>query len=131
MRAFTGFLILLLAGCATAKTYVPGQSLVNEGNPTIRRDVLHVLSVYESALAPKCKLRVVDTQVIEAPKTLEIERGTDLVKAKWVERWTLDRCGSNVTYLIDFDAQGSRGTDIGVRIEDASLTNGVEEIRIK
>ena len=134
MRHIAGVLLLFLAGCASTQTrhsYVPGQSLVNVGDPRLARDVLHMLSVYEGGVAPGCKLVVVDTRLIEAPTTLGIERKTDLAMAKWSESWVLNRCGSNVAYRIDFDAQGSRGTDISARIESRALTNGVEEIRIK
>jgi hypothetical protein len=134
MRATIGILLLILAGCATTETqhaYVPGESLVNGSDPRLVKDVLYVLRFYEEALAPECKLKVVDTRLIELPTNVRIERKTELVVAKWSERWVLDRCGSNVAYRIDFDAQGSRGTDIAARIESAALTNGVEEIRIK
>ena len=133
MKTFSKLLIILvLAGCASRAqvSRLPGETVTNVTSATLRRDVLRTLWLSEHARhAPYPK--VVDTRIIEPPKTMIEERGTGLTFAKWTERWVLDRGSSNVTYKIYFDMQGRKGTDLGVMLEDPRLTIGVDVIDLK
>lgn len=113
---------LLLCGCASMPP-VPGQSLAN-GSPRLRRDTVNAVAAYEMVLAPyKGPLRIVDTQIVQPPNKIDVERATDFVETKWTERWVIQRGTTNFAYRIYFDAQGSRGTDIQVGQDRQDLTN--------
>ena len=124
--------LIVLCGCASLPARVPGQTLVN-GSPTLRRDAVRAVAIYEMALSPyKGSLRVIDTQIVEAPGAIGAEPGGDLVKAKWIERWVIQRGNTNFAYLVLFDAQGSRGTDITVGFDRPDFMKGparVMEVR--
>lgn len=105
-------LILLLSALSCAGLQaepLPGQTLVLD--TTLQKDVTADLFTAEKVLAASCtKSRVVDTRITEPPKTLGQERGTGKAVAQWTERWTIDRCGKKVFYIIHFDMRGSAGT---------------------
>lgn len=111
-------LVLALAGCAGSK---PGDL----GSPN---------SVWTSAPGATCadsaqQVRVV--QAIRAMDDLRVDRcskrtvvGTTLIdsvscapEAPRHERWTIDRCGKQVSYLVQFSPEDSGGVAITVRFE--------------
>lgn len=104
-------LALAFAVSSSAWADLPGHTLTNGSDLTVQKDVLSDLFVAEKALADTCKKsRVVDTKIIKAPDTLGKEKGTGLAWMQWAERWTVDRCGKKVFYVIHFDMRGSAGT---------------------
>jgi hypothetical protein len=111
-----GMLFSLMAAVHASAAPLPGQTLVSGSDATLQRDVLADLFTAEKALSGGCKKsRVVDTRIVKAPKTLAQERGTGLAVAQWTERWTMDRCGKKVFYVIRFDMRGSAGTTFNIQ----------------
>ncbi|MDE3100111.1 MAG: hypothetical protein KGJ88_11620 [Verrucomicrobiota bacterium] len=122
------FCLAMLCSCASPPPRLPGQTLVNDA-PALRRDALRVVSLYEPTLSSsQGVLRVVDTQIVQAPGHIGVERGTDKVDTMWVERWLIKRDGTNVAYRIIFDAQGSQGTDITVGLDRPEFLNGPTKV---
>ena len=84
-------------------TTVPGHTLADR---TLQRDTLAFLAqrdLSEAGPEARCRARkVVETEVL-----VPLEGGQDAgdrpVAGKWVERWTLDRCGASVGYVIRFN----------------------------
>jgi hypothetical protein len=129
MKAFLSCLsVVLLCGCASPQAHIPGQTLVN-GSPSLRRDAVRAIATYEMAVAPyKGALPVIDTQVTQPPTRIGVERSTDLVQSKWVERWIIKRSSTNFAYRVQFDAQGSRGTDILVGFDRPTFSNSAARV---
>lgn len=83
---------------------MPGQTLCD---PTLQQDVLWYVMLYEEVLGGGCpNPKVVDTQVVEPP-----------VEGRWVERWTVDRCGTLIHYRIELAASPSGGTSFAVGLD--------------
>jgi hypothetical protein len=54
---------------------------------------------------------IVNTDVVESPARLNVDR--------WVERWTVDRCGTPIYYRVELTPSKGGGTDYDVSmIED-------------
>ena len=83
-------------------TRVPGDTIAD---PILQRDTLAFLTqrdLAEAGLEARCRIRkVVATTVLEPLEGGQVE-GDRPVAGRWVERWTLDRCGASVGYLIRF-----------------------------
>lgn len=83
-------------------TVVPGDTLAD---PTLQRDTLAFLAqrdLSEAGPEARCRVRkVVATAVLEPLEGSQVE-GDRPVAGRWVERWTLDRCGASVGYVIRF-----------------------------
>lgn len=83
-------------------TRVPGDTIAD---PILQRDTLAFLTqrdLAEAGLEARCRSRkVVATTVLEPLEGGQVE-GDRPVAGRWVERWTLDRCGASVGYLIRF-----------------------------
>jgi len=129
MKTYIRLLCLVaLCGCASPPPRLPGQTLVNNA-PALRRDALRAVSTYEMALSPyQGALPVIDTQIVEAPGRIGIERATDKVDTMWVERWVIKRDGTNFAYRVMFDARGSQGTDITVGFDKPEFMKGPTKI---
>ena len=122
------FCLAMLCSCATPPPRLPGQTLVNDA-PALRRDALRAVSFYEPALSSsQGALSVIDTQIVQAPGRIGVERSTDKVDTMWVERWVIKRAGTNVAYRIIFDAQGSQGTDITVGFDKPEFMKGPTKV---
>ena len=84
-------------------TRVPGDTIAD---PILQRDTLAFLTqrdLAEAGLEARCRIRkVVATTVLEPLEGGQVE-GDRPVAGRWVERWTLDRCGASVGYLIRFN----------------------------
>jgi hypothetical protein len=95
-------IVLALAACATA----PGKT---RASARIQSDVMDVIHVLETASGPSCDERkLVKTEVV---KRATAENFTA------VERWTIDRCGKLIGYLVTFKPGANGGVDFSVRPE--------------
>ena len=74
----------------------------------LQKDAKALVMVYESIFGAGCrKPEVSDREIAEPP-----DKPGESV---WVEKWTLNRCGDDVYYMITFTPTPSRGgTDISV-----------------
>lgn len=81
---------------------VPGDTLAD---PKLQRDTLAFLAqrdLFEAGAQARCRTRkVVGTEVLEPVVGGQVE-GDRPIAGRWMERWTLDRCGSVVRYVIRF-----------------------------
>jgi hypothetical protein len=79
-------------------------------SPKIQADVTEIISVLDSVREVNCDQRkVAKTEVVK--RATEEDYGA-------VERWTLDRCGKMVRYLITFKPGFSGGVDFTVKPEE-------------
>lgn len=81
---------------------IPGDTLADR---TLQRDTLAFLAqrdLFEAGPEARCRTRkVVATEVLEPITGAEVE-GARPIAGHWMERWTLDRCGRSVPYVIQF-----------------------------
>ena len=81
---------------------VPGDSLADR---TLQRDTFAFLAqrdLFEAGPEARCRTRkVVATEVLEPVAGGEVE-GERPIAGRWMERWTLDRCGQAVPYVVQF-----------------------------
>lgn len=86
----------------TDAVVVPGNSLADR---TLQRDTLAFLAqrdLFEAGPEARCRTRkVVATEVLEPVAGGEVE-GARPIAGRWMERWTLDRCGQAVPYVVQF-----------------------------
>lgn len=62
---------------------------------------------------PSCQSRRVSTtEVVGA-----VEQGSQGVSGRWTERWTVDRCGSRVPYLVKFARAADGDLDVTMQLE--------------
>jgi hypothetical protein len=95
-------LVFELAACAT----LPEKT---RASARIQSDVMDVIRVLETASGPSCDER-------KLMKTEVVKRATaDDYSA--VERWTIDRCGKPIGYLVTFKRGANGGVDFSVRLE--------------
>jgi len=97
-------LLVLLGGCTTLAAQARRESPVSD-----------VLLAFDSSEKmggdPRCRSRRVRaTEVVGA-----VEQGPQGVSGRWTERWTVDRCGLSVPYLLKF-ARAADG-DLDVTME--------------
>jgi hypothetical protein len=104
LRLFATMLLVELAACATALG--PEKT---RASARVQSDVMDVIQVLETASGPSCDER-------KLTKTEVVKRATaDDYSA--VERWTIDRCGKLVSYLVTFKRGANGGVDFSVRPE--------------
>lgn len=128
MRAILFLPIALILGCATPTPPIPGQTLTN-GSSHLKHDTLRAISLFEAAASPsREQIIVVDTQIIQPPPRIGLNRADDLINTKWTERWIIKRGESNAVYQVRFDAQGSRGTDILVGYDRRDFLKGPTKV---
>jgi hypothetical protein len=85
---------------------VPGDTVAS---PLLQRDTLRIIIVMDGAEDKTCPKRtVVNTESIKKP-TRPDDTGE--------ERWTVDRCGKAIPYLVTFRPSARGGTDISVKQE--------------
>jgi hypothetical protein len=95
-------IVLALVACAT----VSGKT---RASARVQSDVMDVIQVLETASGPSCDER-------KLTKTEVVKRATaDDYSA--VERWTIDRCGKLIGYLVTFKRGANGGVDFSVRPE--------------
>ena len=99
-------LLALLGGCATA----PGQT----GRPSTLSDLLLALDASEKMGGdPRCPSRSVSTTEVLIP----VELAAQGVSGRWTERWTVDRCGVSVPYVVKFDRAPDGDLDVSMQRE--------------
>lgn len=99
-------LLSLLGGCATA----PGQT----GRPSTLSDLLLALDASEKMGGdPHCRSRSVSTTEVLVP----VELAAQGVSGRWTERWTVDRCGVSVPYVVKFDRAPDGDLDVSMQRE--------------
>ncbi len=101
-------LLPLLAGCAAA----PGQT----GRASTLSDLLLALDASERMGGdPHCRSRSVSTTEVLVP----VELASQGVSGRWTERWTVDRCGVSVAYVVKFDRARDGDLDVSMQREVA------------
>jgi hypothetical protein len=105
LRLFaTMLLVFELAACATM--LAPEKS---RASARVKSDVMDVIHVLETASGQSCDERkLVKTEVVKRA-TAEDYTAT--------ERWTIDRCGKLIGYLVTFKPGPNGGVDFSVRPE--------------
>ena len=90
-------------------TTVPGDTIADR---TLQRDTLAFLAqrdLFEAGPEARCRLRkVVATEVLQPLQGGQVQ-GERPIAGQWVERWTLDRCGAPVRYVVRFNTT-AKGT---------------------
>ena len=88
----------------------PGTSLAS---PLLQSDVARNIDMLESVFGAGCKSsRVINTELIEPPARANVDA--------WSERWTVDRCGASVHYLVELKPGKHGGTDFGVSLMEGA-----------
>ena len=107
MRRPLAFVLLaLLAGCATA----PGPT----GRPSTLSDLLLALDTSEKMGGdPRCRSRSLSATEVVVP----VELTAQGVSGRWTERWTVDRCGMAVPYVVKFDRAPDGDLDVSMQRE--------------
>ena len=99
-------LLALLVGCATA----PAQP----GRPSTLSDLLLAMDASEKMGGdPRCRARTVTTTEVLVP----VELAAQGVSGRWTERWTVDRCGVAVPYVVKFDRAREGDLDVSMQRE--------------
>ncbi|WP_455209120.1 hypothetical protein [Kaarinaea lacus] len=106
-RVVVIFIITVLVGsCATQSIQLPGNTKADQ---VLQRDAARFVMLLESAEESRCVQRkIVNTEVEEHPN--------DSDKDAWIERWTVDRCGSLVYYKVKFTPSPTAGTGVSVTV---------------
>ncbi len=81
---------------------LPGKSLANS---VLQKDVLKLVLIFESGFGCN-NSKVVNTIIVDP-----------LAQGKWSERWIMDRCGTEGSYLITFNLAPTGGVDFVLNIE--------------
>ena len=106
-------LLALLAGCATA----PAQP----GRPSTLSDLLLAMDASEKMGGdPRCRARTVSTTEVLVP----VELAAQGVSGRWTERWTVDRCGVAVPYVVKFDRARDGDLDVSMQREVSDAEAG-------
>jgi hypothetical protein len=99
-------LLALLGGCATA----PGPT----GRASTLSDLLLAMDASEKTGGdPRCRSRNVTTTEVLVP----VELASQGVSGRWTERWTVDRCGVAVPYVVKFDRAPDGDLDVSMQRE--------------
>jgi len=99
-------LLFLLGGCTT----FPGQT---QRQAPLSDLLLTLDSSEKMGGDPHChSRRVSTTEVVGA-----VEQGSQGVSGRWTERWTVDRCGSLVPYLVKFARAADGDLDVTMQLE--------------
>ena len=99
-------LLSLLGGCATA----PGPT----SRPSTLSDLLLALDASEKMGGdPRCRNRSVSGTEVLIP----VELAAQGVSGRWTERWTVDRCGVPVPYVVKFDRAPDGDLDVSMQRE--------------
>jgi hypothetical protein len=78
-------------------------------SPRTQEDVMAMIQVMEPSIDKSCGER-------ELKKTEVVKRAT-AEDYTAVERWTIDRCGRPVSYLVTFKPGAAGGVDFSVKLE--------------
>jgi hypothetical protein len=98
-RAFCSGAFVLLSACASDPP-VPGATAADE---TLQGDIRRLINIFERTAEPRCDVhQIVNTERAGLGR----------------ERWTVERCGERVAYLVTFIVGRPRGTGLSVRREE-------------
>jgi hypothetical protein len=98
----------LLAGCTTATAR----------RPSTLSDLLLALDASEKMGGdPRCRDRSVATTEVIVP----VELASQGVSGRWTERWTVDRCGVLVPYVVKFDRAPDGDLDVSMQRETSDV----------
>jgi len=100
--AITAF--IMFSACAPAAA-----PEATRAKPKTQEDVMAMIQVMEPAIDKSCGER-------ELKKTEIVKRAT-AEDYTAVERWTVDRCGKAVSYLVTFKPGATGGVDFSVQLE--------------
>lgn len=93
---------------------LPGNSLAD---CLLQSDTLGTIAFSEFIADKKCQdHHLINTEVIEQPRDVRVENGV-LQQGAWLERWTVNRCGTLVPYKVKYAADQQGGTFFQVIIE--------------
>jgi hypothetical protein len=99
-------LLAVLGGCATAPA--------PPARPSTLSDLLLALDASEKMGGdPRCRSRAVSTTEVLVP----VELAAQGVSGRWTERWTVDRCGVAVPYVVKFDRARDGDLDVSMQRE--------------
>jgi hypothetical protein len=99
-------LLALLGGCATAAGPTAGPSTLS--------DLVLALDASEKMGGdPRCRDRRVSGTEVVVP----VELAAQGVSGRWTERWTVDRCGTPVPYVVKFDRAPDGDLDVSMQRE--------------
>jgi len=96
--------VFVLAACATSMT--PEKTRASK---KVQGEVMEIIHVLEAGSAQSCDERkLVNTEVVKKATAEDYTA---------IERWTIDRCGKLVRYLVTFKLGPGGGVDFAVRPE--------------
>ena len=99
-------LLFVLGGCTTVPVRTDQQATLSD-----------LLLVFDSSEKmggdPRCRGRRVSTTEVVGP----VELGRQGVSGRWTERWTVERCGSLVPYLVKFGRAADGDLDVSMQRE--------------
>jgi hypothetical protein len=105
-RSLALLILPLLVGCATAPSH-PGRA-------STLSDLLLALDASEKMGGdPRCRSRSVSATEVVVP----VELAAQGVSGRWTERWTVDRCGVSVPYVVKFDRAPDGDLDVSMQRE--------------
>lgn len=88
----------------------PGETLADS---TLSVNAIQAIYRLDDLRAERCELRrFVDTDLVETNSGSPPAAGS-----RWVERWTMDRCGKRVRFLVEFAPDSPGGTGVTARFE--------------
>lgn len=100
-------LLALLGGCVTGP--------VATGRSSTLADLLLAMDASEKTGGdPRCRDRRVSTTEVLVP----VELASQGVSGRWTERWTVDRCGVAVPYVVKFDRAPDGDLDVSMQREE-------------
>jgi len=104
--AVAGVLLLLsFAGCATAPAIQ---------KPSTLSELLLAMDASERVGGdPRCHNRSISSTEVVVP----VELAAQGVSGRWTERWTVDRCGVVVPYIVKFDRAPDGDLDVSMQRE--------------
>jgi hypothetical protein len=101
--------VIVVAGLITFSACVPAAPEATRAKPKTQEDVMAMIQVMEPAIDKSCGER-------ELKQTEVVKRAT-AEDYTAVERWTIDRCGKPVSYLVTFKPGATGGVDFSVQLE--------------
>lgn len=110
-----------LGGCASSKEQARARHAVAPWRPPggtladSTQAVSAIQAIYrlDDLRGARCDVRrFVDTDVVETRSGAPPAAG-----AHWFERWTMDRCGTRVKFLVEFSPDPGGGTGVTARFE--------------
>jgi len=125
--------VLALGGCASSKSDIGSPAVAwapapgaTHADSAEQVRVVKAIRAMDDLRVDRCKeRRVSDTAILGSPGAVLDSAGTaggaDSTTA-WSylprhERWTIDRCGKQVSYLVEFSPEDSGGVAITVRFQ--------------